>query len=90
MIERIRDRAGTISPGQAIRQAAVFPFWLTGILIGGLLTVAWSAVRWAWAALLIGISDAAGDRLPKPSASVVAQWAVVFAIVIGVIVVWIS
>lgn len=52
-VERVADRAASIQASRLLLSLLALPFYLLGLLVG-LLVVAF---RWAYAAVLVGISD---------------------------------
>ena len=52
MLDRILARVGTVRPGRMLATAAVYPFYLLGVIAGGVVFVA----------LIVGAAVAAGFK----------------------------
>ena len=86
MWNRVREQARSLTPSKTAGSMLLAPFWLTGIIIGSLLTVTWTAISWAWASTAVGLKQATHDKLPHADPAIVAQWLLVILIAVGLIV----
>ena len=52
-VDRVADRAADVQVVRLLLSLLALPFWLLGLLVG----VVWLAVRWCYAAAIVGFSD---------------------------------
>jgi len=86
MWQTISDRARSIHPTHSIAHLLILPFWLIGVIVGSICAALFGVLRWAWAATAEGLEQTTRGRLPRLEPQVVAQWALVAAIIAAAIV----
>lgn len=57
-VDRVADRAAEIKVVALILSLIALPFYL----LGGLVAIVWLAIRWSYAALLVGFADVKSKR----------------------------
>jgi len=56
--DRVAAKAADIKVARILLSLIAVPFYVVGIVVG----VAWLAIRWTFAAVVVGFSDACGKR----------------------------
>ena len=52
-VDRVADRAADVQVVRLLLSLLALPFWLLGLLVG----VLWLAIRWCYAAAIVGFGD---------------------------------
>lgn len=82
MWDRVTQHTPRILP------ALFAPLWLTGAIIGAVTGALIQTIRWAAAAVQVGFTDGARNRVPKVEPGVIVEWATLAALIVLVVVVW--
>jgi hypothetical protein len=85
MWDRISDQARSIRPTDTAKRVTLAPLWLAGAVIGAAAAAVWAVIRWVAAAVKVGVVDGTRGSLPRWDAETAAQWALVAAVVVGIV-----
>lgn len=61
LTDQVADRARTFAPARGALTILSVPFFVLGVLVG----IVWTAIAWAWAAVLVGVDQGRSWRADR-------------------------